>query len=300
MQDTLQKLTSDKINAAKWDACVIKHQAPIYASFNYLNTMADNWMALILNDYEAIFPICYRKKLGITYSYTPAFIQQLGCIGKQVKGDLIEKKVFEILGYGDLMLNSLNERLLNNITQKTNLIINLNLSYESIYSNYKKDLKQNLKKAASEKFLYKKSDDIDGAINMYQIFYANRMQKIKQQDFDNFKKVCWMFQQKNDCLIRQVWNTNNEILAVALLLKHNGRIYNLANSTSTLGRKSEANHFLLDRVINEFSSQNLFFDFEGSDLPGVKTFYEKFGATNEPYFYWHFNNLPWWIKWAKK
>ena len=92
----------------------------------------------------------------------------------------------------------------------------------------------------------------------------------------------------------------HELLAIALLLKDDNRIYNLANSTTTLGRKTEANHFLIDNILKEFANTTFIFDFEGSDLAGVKIFYQKFGAVEEPYFHWHFNNLPWWIKWMKK
>ncbi len=53
-----------------------------------------------------------------------------------------------------------------------------------------------------------------------------------------------------------------------------------------------ANHTLLNEVLKEFSERDLLFDFEGSDLPGVKEFYEYFGPVNQPYFHYHFNYLP--------
>jgi hypothetical protein len=65
------------------------------------------------------------------------------------------------------------------------------------------------------------------------------------------------------------------------------------NTTTSEGRKVEANHYLVDSVIKEFAGTSLTFDFEGSDLPGVKSFYENFGAVNEPYFIVKYNNLPW-------
>lgn len=300
MQGKLQTIPSNKINIAKWNACIHQNNAPIYASFEYINTMAINWTSLVLNDYEGVFPICYKKKMGITYCYTPPFIQKLGWIGKQIDWNILQQKIFKIVSYGDIMLNELNPKLQTGIATKNNFVIDLNQSYESIFNNYKTDLKQNLKKAAKANFVYNQSNNADKTIDLYQNFYANRMQKMSSQDFNNFKKVCHFFQADGNCIIRQVLNTKNELMAVALLLKHNNRIYNLANSTTALGRKSEANHFLLDRIVNEFANQNIIFDFEGSDLPGVKAFYEKFGAVNQPYFHWHFNHLPWWIKWAKK
>ena len=301
MKNNFQIIPSSKINAAKWDECVLKHKASIYASSIYLNTMANYWMGIVLNDYEAVMPICYRKKFGIVYSYVPAFMQQLGWIGEMnIEWKEIEKYVFDFVKYGDVMLNSNNKFLDLQVETKSNFIIDLNNSYENIYTNYKSDLKQNLKKAAKEDFFYYASNDINEAIALYKKFYGNRMNGLSAKDFSNFKNLCSTLQQTNNCIVREVKNNNNELLAIALLLKDDNRIYNLANSTTTLGRKTEANHFLIDSILKEFVNTNLIFDFEGSDLAGVKSFYQKFGAVDEPYFHWHFNELPWWIRWAKK
>jgi hypothetical protein len=64
------------------------------------------------------------------------------------------------------------------------------------------------------------------------------------------------------------------------------------NSTTEAGRKMEANHFLLNSILQQFAGSNLIFDFEGSDIPGVKIFYEKFGAVNQRYYKMHFNQFP--------
>lgn len=260
--------------------------------------MCSSWMGIILNDYEAVFPICYKKKWGITYCYTPAFIQCFSCNNKNENLDLIQKEIQKVAKYGDVMLSATNET---NVAQsKCNYILSLDTNYELIYKNYKSDLKQNLKKATKENLVYLQSNDINHAVELYKTIYADRMNGINPNDFKNFKKLCKLFQQSGNCIVREVRNSENNLLAIALLLKDKYRFYNLANSTTILGRKTEANHFLIDRIIHEFSNTNAVFDFEGSDLPGVKTFYQKFGAVNEPYFHWHFNNLPWWIKWAKK
>jgi hypothetical protein len=81
-------------------------------------------------------------------------------------------------------------------------------------------------------------------------------------------------------------------MSIVLLLKDNKRYYNLINYTSAFGRQTEANYFLYDSLFKELAHQNMIFDFEGSNREGVKKFYEKLGVINQPYFHWHFNNLP--------
>jgi hypothetical protein len=78
-----------------------------------------------------------------------------------------------------------------------------------------------------------------------------------------------------------------------VFLKDDKRIYLIANAVSAEGRKNKANHVLLDAVIRENAESGLLLDFEGSDIPGVKEFYYAFAAIPQPYYYWHFNRLPW-------
>ena len=66
-------------------------------------------------------------------------------------------------------------------------------------------------------------------------------------------------------------------------------MYHLLNTTFPEGRETHSNPWLLDQIFREYSNRNLLFDFEGSDLPGVKTFYKKFGGHVQPYFHYRRN-----------
>src|ERR1051325_9907587 len=75
----LQNANIDKV---KWDKCIdTATNGLIYAYSFYLDTMAKNWDALVMNDYEAVMPITWNKKYGIYYVYQPAFTANLGVFG---------------------------------------------------------------------------------------------------------------------------------------------------------------------------------------------------------------------------
>ncbi|MEI2711639.1 MAG: hypothetical protein V9E96_21895 [Chitinophagaceae bacterium] len=75
-------IPSTQIDTTKWNACVANNaNGLIYANSFYLNHFCKNWFGLVVNNYELIFPIPTKKKLGIQYAYMPAFTQQLGFIG---------------------------------------------------------------------------------------------------------------------------------------------------------------------------------------------------------------------------
>lgn len=71
------------------------------------------------------------------------------------------------------------------------------------------------------------------------------------------------------------------------LLEWNGRLLNLFPFTHPRGRKQGAMHFLIERLLVENPFQAQILDFEGSGIPGVRRFYQGFGASKEYYYKLH-------------
>lgn len=301
---TISIIPSSEINTTKWDACVANNNnGLIYATSNYLNYIAENWYGLIVNDYELIFPIPIKKKWGIMYIYMPAFTQQLGFIGNL---NLLNNEVIEAIQkfvkYASPYLNFSNQAFAKQFSckQLNNYIINLNQSYDSLKSNYQSTVAYSLKKAQKNNLLYKKSNDYTKAVDAYFKYNKNNMLHVAKADYNKLKEVLLHLQSNNSLLIRNIVNTENEILSSVVLMKDNKRYYNIINVTTHKGRQQEANYLLYDGLLQELSNQPMIFDFEGSDLPGVEKFYQKFGANNQPYFHWHYNLLPKPFQWLKK
>ena len=298
-------LPNHQIDYAKWDACI--SNAPnglIYGYAYYLSHMAKNWDGLILNDYEAVMPLIWNKKMGIRYCYQPPFMQQAGWFGNfttELAKELLDK-ITGFAKYGDWMFNYNNQELADwkETNVLTNYILNLDSDYVSLRKNYKSDLLNNLKTAAKNNLHYTSSNIIEGAINNYMAHYGNRMPHVKEEHYKNFTNLCRQLESTDQCIIREVKNEKGNLISSALLLKDANRIYNMMNTNTEIGRQLSANHFLYDCIIKEFAGSKLIFDFEGSDLPGVKSFYENFGPVNQPYFDWHYNNLPFPLKLLKK
>lgn len=293
-------IPSHKIDRQQWDDCIQNSNSPlIYAHTYYLDHMADNWSGIAVNGYEAVMPVPWKKKFGIRYCYDVPFIQQLGIFSASNTNyeALFLQQLFSFCKYGDHNFNYSNNVKANS---KTNCIIDLSSGYENIFNNYKDDLVNNIKKASKQELVYTKSSDYKNAIDIYKTTYGNRLTNTIETDYKNFETLCDHLHQQEKLLVRSVTNTSNKLLSVALFIKDDHRIYNIMNSTFEAGRKTEANHFLLDQVIKEFAGSNLIFDFEGSDIPGIKSFYEKFGAINQPYYSLHFNKLSPLIRWIKK
>lgn len=294
-------LPSSKIDADKWNNCILSSDyGMIYASTGYLDAMADQWHGIVIDDYRAVMAVPWRIRFGIRYAYMPAFIQQLGLTGAYTAGDMnaVIRTLPDFVSLADIHFNYRNTEITGHpgVTAKTNFIIELSDGYEKIYSRYRKDLKENIRKVSG---LHYSGNSVEPAVALYRRQYQGRIREVSAEDYYRFTQLCHQFKEQGGCMVRSVQDDRGEVLATAILLKDSRRIYNIMNAITREGRQRDANDFLLDRVIHEFAGQSLVFDFEGSELPGVKAFYEKFGATDQPYFYYHYNGLPWFLRWLK-
>ena len=67
-------ITYQQIDKSKWDNCIdTAANGLVYGYSFYLDAMAKHWDALVLDDYEAVMPLTWNKKYGITYLYQPFF-----------------------------------------------------------------------------------------------------------------------------------------------------------------------------------------------------------------------------------
>jgi len=71
------------ISKEKWDACINNSSnVCIFVYSWYLDTVCNDWDALVLNDYEAVFPLAAKSKYKIDYLYQPFFTRYFGVYSK--------------------------------------------------------------------------------------------------------------------------------------------------------------------------------------------------------------------------
>src|SRR5687767_9638356 len=85
MQRSLHMIPRKELDVQRWDQCV--NSSPnglIYSATKYLDTMAENWMGIVSEDYSIVCAVPWKKKFGIRYVYPPPYVQQSGVIGSDV------------------------------------------------------------------------------------------------------------------------------------------------------------------------------------------------------------------------
>ena len=302
----LLNLSNKNIDREKWDECLRKSPNKlIYAESVYLDTIAEGWEAIILNDYEAIMPLIWRKKWGIKYLYQPAFFQQGGVFSAhEISHDLLHEficKAAESFRFAEITLNYAHtiftEKSFYAYSLRNNYLVQLGMGYKNIFQDYVPYIKQRLSWLSKFNLEYRHTKNYTRAIELYKKLYQYKMSSIKDKEYVQFQKICNHYDTKDRIIVREIFEKEgNELLAVAVLLKDENRLYNIVSCILPKGKKLLANYFLYDKIIHEFSNENILLDFEGSDVEGIAYFYEKFSTENQPYPFLKFNRLPALIK----
>ncbi len=294
-------IPSHQINKDRWDDCINRSENNlIYAHSYYLDTLADEWHGIVVDDYECVIPVPWRKKFGIRYCYDVPFIQQLGYFNTSDIDHTIFINAFcKFIKYGHYNFNYSNNGIANipGVKKVTNFIVDL-MDKDTIAKNFTKGFMQSLQNASRKDLVY--STAIPGeAIEMSRHLYSHDLKNITKADYRNLTRLTEFLSQQNNCVARKIINKNGLTISIALLLKDEKRLYNIINATNDEGRKTEANYLLYSQIFNEFAGKGLLLDLEGSELPGVKSFYKKFGAIDQPYYRMYTNNLPFPLKLMK-
>jgi len=290
-----------EIDTKKWDECIDKaSNGLIYAYSFYLDQMADNWDGIVLEDYEAVMPLPWRKKFGFHYLYQPYFIAQLGVFGNILNASLVENFLLAIPPKFKLWEFSLNYQNIFqvknfNLYERINFVLTLNQTYESLYAKYSENIKRNIKKSVQHSCHTKTDIDIADIIELSR----HQQHKASEDEFQKFKNLYCILKVRSACKAYGIFSAKNELLASAVFTFSHNRAYYIMVGNHLNGRNMGASHALIDAFIRDHAEQNLELDFEGSDIKNLAFFYSGFGAREEKYAAIKENRLPWYIKWLK-
>lgn len=275
----------NQINEEKYNTCISNsQQSRIYAYSWYLDVVANNWSVLVLNDYEAVMPLPFQKKIGISYVSQPFFTQQLGVFSEQEISEKtiqfflksIPRKFLKIA----LQFNSENNFSKENTITKNNYILLLDKEYEILYKGFSKGRKHAIQQGLKQQ------------CNIEEISFAELLllskkhysfKEITESEYIKLAKLVEVLKSKKKVKIVGV-KINNELIGGAAFILDSQRMIYLFSAVSKIGKEKQVASLLLNDVIKKYSNTNRILDFEGSQLLGIASFFKSFGAKPETYF----------------
>jgi hypothetical protein len=289
-------LDRKEIDSGRWDSVIAGSPAEaIYGYSWYLDQVAENWSALVVDDYRFVMPLVWKKKVGIKYVYQPFYTQQLGVFGREEVDPALIREMLMIIyrkfRFAGLNLNTHNlvgEEAPFEVTDKSNYVLPLNREYNHLYASYKTNTKRNIRKSLELSDLVDKTISVDELVRLKR---ENDVIKRSEEDYVWLKSLLDAIMEKGAGKIYST-RTSGEVTSAACFAFSEHRAIYLVSASSQIGKDRRGMFRIVDTFIRDHASSGKILDFEGSNIPSVARFFIGFGARAEIYQGISFSRLP--------
>ncbi|MBC7862419.1 MAG: hypothetical protein IAF38_05545 [Bacteroidia bacterium] len=298
----IRYLEHKEIDKTKWDTCVENSAQLLPYGFSwFLDIVAEKkWNGLVLNDYEGVMPLPFKKKIGFSFIYQPFFTQQLGVFGK-ANAEKFIAAIPPKFKHIHTNLNWKNSMVINSprLKEQTNLVLELDEDFEKIRKNFSENCTRNIKKTEKH-FLTLNNCSSKDLISIFKSTRGKEIAHLKKENYAVLQKLIAEFERRKMARVQGVFSKQNELLGGAVIVKYKSRNIFFFSALSEEGKKQGGIFFFLLNLIKELSAKNNLLDFEGSNNAQLARFYRGFGATEQNYTSYTNNRLPLLLKQLKK
>lgn len=305
----IKYVSNSFIDRRKYDHCVRMDKLGLVYGYSwYLDEVCHHWDCLVLNDYDAVWPLPFRVKLGVKYFYRPFGVQQLGVFSKndlaeeqyqgfvdQLKANCSYAEVY--LNEGQLQFIGPIKRVL--LSDNVNLTLNLNRTFREIYHSYSKHTQRNITRASKHGLQIFERDDPERILDLFRSNRGGDL-KLSKAFYRNMAKAMYRTLHKGLGKVWTVYDERNSLCAGIFVVETEKRHTLLFSASSPEGKDLRAMYHLINEYLIYSSGSDKVFDFEGSNSDGLRRFYEGFGAGLNPYKSLAYNALPWPLNYLKK
>lgn len=287
----------NSVDKERYDRCIGNASNGIIYAFSwYLDSVAPGWDLIEYNNYSAVMPLPKRKRFGISYIFTPRYVQQLGIFGNNITIELNKKLIEQLPGKFKLLELKFNEGNTadgSNIwKERVNYVLNIEDDYNVNRKKYHRNCSRNIKKAS------KAGLSVGEAISS--VTFAQFVAENLREQIDGFvdKDVKLLAKITEESISRGkgeiigVFDKEGKISAAGSFLFSANRLIFSVCASSPEGHKNQAMYYLVDHQIKQYSGKFSHFDFSGSELKGIAYFNSTFGAEAVSYPLLHINKLP--------
>ena len=292
----INRLKHSEIDFLKWDTTILNSPMPfVFAQSYYLNSTCPNWEALIIGDYESVFPLTQNIKFGISYLSQPSFTPQLGVYGKI--NSHIEETFFNYITshykFIDIELNASNTFSTKEHSKKTTYFIDYKNGYQ-----LNQNTKRNITKAVELNLTFERiiDSDIIELSKSYLNPFLSKTLNLSQATIQKFEILLKEAILNHALYSFKVVDRNNNVKAIAHFISNGKHTVYLKGTNFDKSENTGSMHYLTYSAIQFFETRSRYFDFGGGSKESLATFYKGFGSLPLNYNILKINNLPWLLK----
>ncbi|MFC3157511.1 hypothetical protein SAMN05443633_109179 [Chryseobacterium arachidis] len=278
----IRRLKYHEIDFEKYRLCLENSEQRKYSATRiFLDVTArKNWEILVFNDYEAVMPIPFIRKLGVKLVVNPKLCQQLGVFSEKDDIELNDsfldffEKKYNVWYYAFNDTNTFSKPL-----KKRNNFLILPQAYEIVRQKYSPKRKRKLR--LDEDVLMTSEVKNITMEEAYPFISKNLIGAKHEGDKQVYLDIFNDFSNSGKLKITAFVYKNEIINAIA--------VYYDEKSLALLGTFNEkdfvklsGSSVIIDRVIKE-NIEDRIFDFEGSEIPSIEEFFRGFRPELRPY-----------------
>jgi len=298
---SLHYIKHKDIDFKKWDNVILGSEIPtVFAHSYFLKAMCPSFDALVINDYESIFPLTWKRKFGILYLPQPYFTSQLGAFGviNDEREKLFHQYILKHFKLIEIELNSANHVQSKFIRNKNTFVIEYAKGF-----GFNQNTRRNISKA-KEKGLKVEEVSPNEIILLSENFLNPFLLKelnlpiLEVNRFGDLLENCIS---EKSLYTLKTENEKNEVKAIAHFVYNSRYALFLKGTNTNKADNSGSMHLLLEQAINFFADKVECFDFGGGSVnEGLANFYKGLGGTQRDFSFLRVNNLPKVLKVFKK
>ncbi|MBI9055349.1 MAG: hypothetical protein JEY96_16110 [Bacteroidales bacterium] len=293
----IKYLKNHQINFIRWDNCINNSiNGSIFAYSWYLNIICENWEALVIGDYEYVMPLLQFERYKQKFISSPKLSNRLGIFSNRILSEKISNEFIKSIPQNfsriNLHLNKFNKLSGNKTTEFRTFELDLMQSYENLFSKFSPSFQGNINVAKENKI-----NIIHGlALNDFFDFSLNRKNIafpiLKKNELSKLRLIISYGLKYNLIDIYGAYSYENNLCAVALILRSKQKMHLLFNSINNYGLKTNALHLLINNFIKTHSEKNLTLNLENIIKNNDSDFLSGVGAHSYKYTRFFMSKLP--------
>ena len=297
MTNKIRYVERKHLDTEKWNGCILRSvNGLVYSHSEFLDAMSPEWYALVMNDYEAVMPLTWRRKYGIHYLYQPAFCQQTGITTNAQDENVVEQFLSCIpkkFRYWDIQLNAFNSPKIVKPDLRKNYLLSLASTGEELQNNYHRNAVRNIRKAKDENICVNENIPASVLLQLHLARFSGG-NNITKNEYKSFENLLEQWSVSSKAIMIGAEDKNGKIIASSGYLMYKNRITFIMNGNDDESLTNGASFLLKDHIIRKYAGSPYILDFEGSDNEDFARFYRQFGAEMIEYYpRIIYNRLPW-------
>ena len=276
------------IDIGRWNHLVTTTEnASVFSYSWYLDATAENWCALVNDDYTKGIALPYSVRLGVKTLYTPIFVRYIEWLGSEIDTSIINDAIKNHFSNIEV---SIKQPLLGDRFKS--------FFYQTIPSNIDREFgsqaKRSLKKAINNDIEVEKSKDYSGVESIIVSELVGKYNGIDEVSVKALSKLFEAAKIEQRISIYEIKGHGG----IVCITDEGTNLY-LKGTVSSACKLVGGMYACLDYAINETIIDDKTFDFGGSRIDGVKHFNHNLGGKDVIYFEYTFDNGPIWFKLAR-